>query len=313
MKTRLNCKKLSFCLLLGIAISVGSYAQNKKISFQGFLKDNQGKAVSNGNYSMVFSLYDVNTNGTALWTETIPTVSVVDGIYAVQLGATTSLTTLLWDKPYFMGININGNGELVPRTELTYSPYAFSVERALTVACSGDIGDIKYSILNPTQFKAQNGDCWVPMDGGSMASSKLAVIIGGTTLPNGGGMFLRGQDFTNTDNDPERTSTSPIATLQGDKFQEHEHYASSSNAGDHTHTVSLNTRTQDNGGYVAPGMSFVSVQGTDRPTNIQASPNITTAGAHNHTITVWGAKTGNMSPNETRPKNLNFWVYIRIN
>jgi hypothetical protein len=297
MKTRLNCKKLSFCLLLGIAISVGSYAQtpNKKISFQGFLKDNTGKAVSNGNYSMVFSLYDVATGGTALWSET-NSVSVTDGVYAVQLGGINSLTSLLWDKPYYMGINIGGN-ELSPRTELTYSPYAFSVERALTVACSGDIGDIKYSILNPTQFKAQNGACWVPMDGKPITGSKLANILGPTfVVPDASGLFFRAAEYTsNTFNDPDRGFGSPIAEFQAESLKGHSHKG----------TVKPN----DPANYIAQ------YNGNNYWSTAIYNPG---TGNLRRVYDVWfdintSIQTDNTGGTETRPNNINLYTYIRIN
>ena len=92
------------------------------------------------------------------------------------------------------------------------------------VLCSGAVGDVKYSFLNPTQFAAQNGDCWVPLDGSSLSGTKLGMITGISTLPNAGGLFVRAQEFSNSpDNDPGRTHTSTIGQVQNDEFKQHDH------------------------------------------------------------------------------------------
>lgn len=235
-------------------------------------------------------------------------------MYSTQLGKTTSLENLNWGtSTYYVGVNIQGV-ELSPRTELTFAPYSLGspsadkaklADKATTVVCSGAVGDVKYSILNPTQFALENGNCWVPMDGRSMTGSKLATIIGGTTVPNAGGLFLRGQESANgsTDNDPDRTPSSTIATLQGDIFKSHNHGGSTSSDGAHSHNF------QDT---VPDVYQWNVANANDKPTYLnQQNPKndsdvTSTAPNHTHTINSDGGT-------ETRPKNLNLWTYIRIN
>lgn len=304
-------------------------AQSKKISIQGFLKDANGKAVDNGTYSITFKLYDVESGGAALWTEINPTVNVFGGIYTVKLGAITNISTLAWDVPYFLGVTVQGT-ELSPRTELTYAPYAIGVANAVSattaqtaltaikadtakvVLCSGAVGDIKYSILNPTQFAARNGNCWVPMDGRNIFGSKLATDLGTNVIPDAGGMFLRSQEFSGSPNiDPDRTTNSAIAVVQAQAFLLHNHSSTASNAGNHSHSNNADGNTVglaklgynetptgfDNSG-ASPEMDLKNVD----------SLSINSAGDHTHTITV-----GNAGGTETRPINLNVWTYIRIN
>ncbi len=304
-------------------------AQNKKISIQGFLKDANGKAVDNGTYSITFKLYNVESAGVALWTEINPAVNVFGGIYTVKLGAITNISSLAWDVPYFLGVTIQGT-ELSPRTELTYAPYAISVANAVSastatnainaikadtakvVLCSGAVGDIKYSILNPTQFAARNGNCWVPMDGRNIFGSKLATDLGTNVIPDAGGMFLRSQEFSGSaNNDPDRTSSSPIAIVQAQSFLLHNHNGTTSTNGNHNHSHNADGNT----------VGLAKLGSTDTPTgfdnqitnpemilsNVDAL-SLNSAGDHNHTVTV-----SNAGGTETRPINLNVWTYIRIN
>lgn len=291
--------------------------QAKKISIQGFLKDGTGKAVADGNQDITFKLYTTETGGTAAWTGT-QTVKVTGGVYSAYLGtATNPIDGLNWgSSTYFVGVTV-GIDELTPRTELTFAPYSLGApfadrarlaDLATTVVCSGALGDVKYSILNPQQFAAVNGNCWVPMDGGGMSGSKLAAIIGGGNVPNAGGLFLRGQESQNgsTDYDPERSSGSTIASYQGDGYTSHNHANSNTGyAGSHQHSYFDSTPNiyQWNiaNGTVSTYLSNNYVAGGS---NNSTGP----SGDHNHPLNI----TAN-GGNETRSKNLNLWTYIRIN
>ena len=249
----LQSNLIIFSLMLFCLTCLNTFGQQvKKISVQGFLKDGTGKAVTDGPMVITFKLYTTETGGTAAWTDA-QTVKVTGGVYSVYLGtATNPIDALNWGtSTFFVGVTV-GTDELTPRTELTFAPYSLGAPfadrarladlatKATTVVCSGALGDVKYSILNPQQFAAVNGDCWVPMDGGNMSGSKLAAIIGGSTVPNAGGLFLRGQESQNgsTNYDPERSSGSTIATLQGDNFGSHNHTGSTSTGGSHRHLFS---------------------------------------------------------------------------
>ncbi len=284
-------------LLLTLAFTLQLQAQNPKISIQGTLRAANGTSVADGTYNVTFKFYRDSTGGTALWQETAP-VEVVGSIYSHYLGSITALDGADFDSTIYLGVVVN-NYELIPRTELSYSPYALSVAFAQKVVCSGAVGDVKYSILNPTQFAAVNGDCWVPMDGRTITGSSLAMISGLTMLPDGGGLFIRGQEFSGgADNDPERSSGSAIATLQQDVFESHNH--SMNTAGSHAHALGTRGFLTD---AAAAGLDYnngADGSGDDQNAFSQS------AGSHTHTINDTGGA-------ETRPKNLNFWVYIRIN
>jgi hypothetical protein len=272
-----------------------------RISIQGQLKDATGALVADGSYTVEFRLYDNLVGSTANYAE-IATVEIVGGVYSHYLGSVTPLVATFFDQTQYLGVKI-GASELKPRTELTYAPYTFSSNTTLSadkVKCSGAVGDIKYSMYNPTQFAAVNGDCWVPMDGRNITSKKLASIIGANNVPDASGLFFRAHEYSGNE-DPDRTPGDPVAVLQPDAIGGHTHTASTTSAGDHSHSVS----------------GTVVINGANTPDGIQAngrwgvvgssSTTTSTAPDHTHTLTI-----NNSGSTETRPKNMNFYVYIRV-
>ncbi len=95
----------------------------RTMSYQGVLTDAGGVPVDDGDYSLTFRIYD-DPGGAAnpLWEET-QAVTVDDGAFDVILGEVNPLT-IAFDAPYWLGISIEGEPELVPLTELTSAPYA---------------------------------------------------------------------------------------------------------------------------------------------------------------------------------------------
>ncbi|MBD3367135.1 MAG: hypothetical protein GF405_03030 [Candidatus Eisenbacteria bacterium] len=110
-------------LVVFLVASVGSADISPYMSYQGVLRDASGNPVPDGDYSVSFSIYDAESGGSALWRET-QTLTAEDGIINATLGTETSLTGLAFDLPYWLGISVEGETELVPRTELTTVPYA---------------------------------------------------------------------------------------------------------------------------------------------------------------------------------------------
>jgi microcystin-dependent protein len=241
-----------------------------------------------------------------VWQEDAP-VEVVGGIYSHLLGAGTPLQASDFAETLYLGVKV-GAFELTPRTELSYAPYAFSVFSAQTVACSGAVGDIKHSILNPTQFATVNGDCWVPMDGRNIAGTQLATIMGTTTVPDMSGLFIRATEY-NDGNDPDR-SPMAAATLQTDEFKTHTHNfsGSTSNAGEHSHSIARR-RNENNGAFDDNDAHATENSAATTDRSVIGTFNTSTAGGHTHTVS---GTIGNIGGSETRAKNMNFYIYIRV-
>ncbi|MCB0525260.1 MAG: hypothetical protein R3A50_09235 [Saprospiraceae bacterium] len=267
-------------------------AQNPTISIQGTLKAANGTSVGDGDYDVTFRLYDAATGGNEKWSEDA-TVTVTGGIYSHYLGSVDPLITSAFNDKLYLAVEVNSK-ELTPRSELSYSPYAFSV---YSVQCSGAVGDIKYSILNPTQFAAENGDCWVPMDGSSLAGSRLKQITGMNSLPDASGVFLRATEFSGgADRDPDRGPNASPGALQGDTFKSHNHGVTDNG---HSHVFS----DIFNGSEQTYTQAQNDVVGSDQ----------TTSTNHNTQSSNSNISINSTGGDETRPKNMNFWIYIRIN
>jgi len=92
------------------------------ITFQGKVTDNSGNLL-NGSYDLTFRIYEAALGGTALWQESHLATQVTKGIFAVPLGVTTPFS-LLFDKQYWVSVEVGNDGEMSPRQRLTASPYS---------------------------------------------------------------------------------------------------------------------------------------------------------------------------------------------
>ncbi len=102
------------------------------IPYQGQLLDpNQsGAPVADGNYQMVFRLYNVQGGGSPLWQEN-KSVIVNDGLFSTLLGDTASLNLGDFNgQRLWLGVEVNGNGEMTPRQPFGAVPYAIYSENS---------------------------------------------------------------------------------------------------------------------------------------------------------------------------------------
>ena len=106
-----------------------------KINYQGYLTSAAGVPV-NATVAMVFSFYTVDTGGSLIWTET-QNVTVNHGVYNVNLGDVTPITSLPFGLPYYLGIKVGADPEMTPRIPLTSVGYAFRAKTADYVYGSG--------------------------------------------------------------------------------------------------------------------------------------------------------------------------------
>lgn len=92
------------------------------LSYAGYL--DQGGTPYTGNITAVFELYRDATGGTAIWTETFPTITVAGGVFAVELGLSQPLDLTIFNgMPVFLAVTLNGT-TLTPRSAMRSVPYA---------------------------------------------------------------------------------------------------------------------------------------------------------------------------------------------
>jgi hypothetical protein len=145
-------------LLLLTIFPLSGYTEiPEKINYQGYLTNAAGVPV-NETVQMIFSIYDVPTNGIPLWTET-QNVSVSHGVYNVNLGD-VNVISLAFDKPYYLGVQVGTDPEMTPRIPLISVGYAFRAKVAET-GLSGPQG--------PPGPKGDKGDKGDPGPAGTMS------------------------------------------------------------------------------------------------------------------------------------------------
>lgn len=107
-------------------------AANTELNFQARLLTATGGIVPDGNtYSVVFNIYNAATGGTTQWTETQSGLTVKSGYLSVHLGTVTPFpSTIDWTQKQWLTMNINGDGEMSPRLQLTAVPLALRAIQA---------------------------------------------------------------------------------------------------------------------------------------------------------------------------------------
>jgi hypothetical protein len=117
------------------------------INYQGRLTDVGGNALDT-TVSIVFTIYDDSTGGTAKWTETQGSVTVTDGLFNVLLGSVNPIMdTVFNDDTRYLGITVGGDPEISPRIRIVSVGYAMQAKNADTaaVALSGPAGNSGWS------------------------------------------------------------------------------------------------------------------------------------------------------------------------
>jgi hypothetical protein len=131
----MNTLIFTLCFLILVLAFLPSEASDipRIITHQGVLTSSDGTPVEDGTYVFTLRIYDVETEGTALWAET-QAVAVTGGIFSVRLGTEIPLA-IEFDSPYWLGISVDGGDEFEPRipfSSVPYALYAKSVETNYT-------------------------------------------------------------------------------------------------------------------------------------------------------------------------------------
>lgn len=177
--------KQSFLVFIAVialtALISGCVPLEAKTSYQGQLTDASGNPVSNGNYQMTFRLYNSEDDdvGDALWSET-QTVPVNSGLFNITLGANSTIPTEIFAQKLWLGVEVESDGEMTPRQQLTGAPYAMSL-----VAGAGIQGTVNQNDTLPGSLNVHNGGTGYGI--GVNAIGKAGVAIDGSfaSIPTG--------------------------------------------------------------------------------------------------------------------------------
>ncbi len=118
--------KRTILILLALAAILTAAPVENVISFQGKLVE--GGAPVDGTRNIVFRIYDTDAGGVHLWEESHLGVSVVGGLFNVELGGSVNFAGagVSFDEQYWIGISVGGGAEITPRYKLTSSSYSMA-------------------------------------------------------------------------------------------------------------------------------------------------------------------------------------------
>lgn len=178
-----------------------------------------------------------------------------------------------------------------------------SFSKSNDVKDTGALGDVKYSVLDPTEFAKQNGPGWVLLSGTSLKevdsmyqSSALKGIIQIPSLPDARGVFIRGMNEGRSidSGDVDGGDDRKVGSFQRDAFASHNHEIY---AGVDGQKRRIMASLGWSGGW--------GNQGNVSPVHAEKVPN---------TVNESGLiSIRNSGGTETRPRNIALYVYIKIN
>ncbi len=99
----------AFVVLLSFKLALAAIPPT--LNYQGHLTDSSGAPVD-GAENMVFAIYDVETGGTALWSDSL-SVTVNQGVFSVELGAVSPLPPGLFELSLWVGLTVDSDTEMV--------------------------------------------------------------------------------------------------------------------------------------------------------------------------------------------------------
>jgi hypothetical protein len=158
----------------------------KMINYQGMLTGLDGTTpVANGNYPILFSIYNTSSGGSSLWSHTY-NVSVTNGLFNIILGDSGAPINLPFDTTYWLGIKVGADLELSPRIQLTSVAYAYRArvaDSALVAGAAGGEGGGWVDDGTTVRLKASSDSVGI---GTNDPKFKTDIVI-----PSGGGTALR--------------------------------------------------------------------------------------------------------------------------
>lgn len=309
--------KKAFLLCLLLAGILLSFTRNsgKGFSYQAVARNSDGQVKAKEQVEVQFTLLPGAQALTPAWQETHTVLTNEFGLFSLVIGkgaksggsAATFADVDFSSAEFWLKVEIKDKGAWQPisETQLLSVPYA-EVAGNAQAAPAGTI----MAFAGPKE-KVPEG--WLLCDGTPLNRSQFAAlyaVIGtawgagdGTAtfhIPDLRGLFLRGVSYDQPKNwddgrnsrsaiNPGGNTNNEVGSFQAEAFRSHNHSATCSTSGSHTHPLYT---TDDEDGQ---GSSVTEGDNADSPNhNIKTDA----AGAHQHTISI-----GMNGGNETRPDN----------
>lgn len=141
---RLGARHVILMIMATAALTASSYAAIPQyINFQGKLTDEADVPVEDGEYTVMFSIWDMEAEGSQLWAgEYVATLH--NGLFTVVLGPIPSEVFNVATR--WLSVELEGMGEMGPRTQLISTPYTYHAlvaDSAYSFAGAVDCGWIR--------------------------------------------------------------------------------------------------------------------------------------------------------------------------
>lgn len=119
-------------LLILFSFNLALAAVPPTLNYQGHLTDSAGVPID-GPVNMVFSIYDIDTGGTALWSDT-RSLTVEQGVFSIELGDGVNPFPLgLFENPLWMSLTVGTDAEMSPRRPISSVGFSFKASDADTL------------------------------------------------------------------------------------------------------------------------------------------------------------------------------------
>lgn len=174
--------RLFFVLALALFSGISNASADilQQINYQGKLTDTSNISVPNGNYDIVFKIYDASAGGNLLWTGTHTTangnpVTITSGIFSVLLGSGTNNTLNLdfSTDTYYLGVTVGGDSEMTPRKRIGSVPQAFNAKNLKSNGYINITG-------TPTGTNVSQGTVYINPTSATANQTLLGIALNGT-------------------------------------------------------------------------------------------------------------------------------------
>ncbi|HBO16379.1 MAG TPA: hypothetical protein DD451_00005, partial [Candidatus Moranbacteria bacterium] len=206
IKTKILIFLFPIILLAGMffVYQISLAAAEKQLEISGYISNNEGNEIDNGEYSIKFSIYADENSSVSVWSE-VQTTQIVNGIFNASLGLENSLPNNLnfADKEYYLGIKIGEDSEMKPRKKMGAVPLALNAVDAM--------------YLDGATIGTGEGDILQLGKNGKIDNDYLSTGDGDNDLVLGDDDRLHDQN-TDTETDSETFNIGSDTSLSGNNF-----------------------------------------------------------------------------------------------
>lgn len=191
------------------------------INYQGKLTNASGQPITSA-VTLKFRIYDTPTGGTLLWgPESQPVTPDANGVYNVILGQGTPPVpfpaNLFAATPRYIGVEVNSEGEMTPRQQITavaYSLRVATVDGATGGTISGDVSIQSDLSVSGKATIGPNGNSggFAFVAGASNNVTNIGATVGGGQSNNAS------RDFATIDGGIGNNASGENSTVGGGRF-----------------------------------------------------------------------------------------------